>query len=134
MPLDASKYYLLYDGDCGLCNRWVQWVLKHDEKDQFRFMALQSEYGQQFLKERGLPLKDFDSLYLWKPQEFYLKKSDAVIKIGSVLGGKFQGLSVGKIIPQWVRNKLYDMVAKRRMNLMSPSCYLPTPEERQKFL
>lgn len=134
MLLDTSKYYLLYDGDCGLCNRWVQWVLKHDEKDQFRFMALQSEYGQQFLKERGLPLKDFDSLYLWKPQAFYLKKSDAVIKIGSILGGKFHGLSVGKLIPQWVRNKLYDMVAKRRMNLMSPSCYLPTPEERQKFL
>ncbi|NHW59559.1 DUF393 domain-containing protein, partial [Escherichia coli] len=90
--------YLFYDGDCGVCNRWVQWVLKNDKNDNFRFVALQSSFGQSFLKDRNLPTSNFSTLYLWKPNAFYLTKSDAVIKIGRVLGGKFRLLNIGKAV------------------------------------
>ena len=50
---DSSKYYVFYDGDCGLCNYWVQWILKNDHQKQFLFSALQSEFSQKFLKDNG---------------------------------------------------------------------------------
>ncbi|AFR35301.1 thiol-disulfide oxidoreductase DCC family protein [Riemerella anatipestifer] len=134
MNLDFSKYYLFYDGDCGVCNRWVQWVLKNDKNDNFRFVALQSSFGQSFLKDRNLPTSNFSTLYLWKPNAFYLTKSDAVIKIGRVLGGKFRLLNIGKAVPRFVRNKMYDLVAKNRMNIAGKQCLLLSEEEQKKFI
>lgn len=134
MNLDFSKYYLFYDGDCGVCNRWVQWVLKNDKNDNFRFVALQSSFGQSFLKDRNLPTSNFSTLYLWKPNTFYLTKSDAVIKIGRVLGGKFRLLNIGKVVPTFVRNKMYDLVAKNRMNIARKHCLLLSSEEQKKFI
>ncbi|WKS95491.1 thiol-disulfide oxidoreductase DCC family protein [Riemerella columbina] len=129
-----NLYYLFYDGDCGLCNRWVQWVLKYDKKDQFRFAALQSDFGQKFLRERQLPTKDFNTLYLWKPNDFYLEKSDAVLEIARQLGGQFWLLYAGKVVPRVVRHWVYDAVAKARFRLAKPTCLLPTAAERHKFL
>ncbi|QYQ96055.1 thiol-disulfide oxidoreductase DCC family protein [Riemerella anatipestifer] len=134
MNLDFSKYYLFYDGDCGVCNRWVQWVLKNDKNDNFRFVVLQSSFGQSFLKDRNLPTSNFSTLYLWKPNAFYLTKSDAVIKIGRVLGGKFRLLNIGKAVPRFVRNKMYDLVAKNRMNIAGKQCLLLSEEEQKKFI
>ncbi|MDY3338198.1 DCC1-like thiol-disulfide oxidoreductase family protein [Riemerella anatipestifer] len=134
MNLDSSKYYLFYDGDCGVCNRWVQWVLKNDKNDNFRFVALQSSFGQSFLKDRNLPTSNFSTLYLWKPNAFYLTKSDAVIKIGHILGGKFSLLNIGKVVPTFVRNKMYDLVAKNRMNIAGKYCLLLSEEEQKKFI
>lgn len=132
--IDSSKYYLFYDGGCGLCNRWVQWVLRNDKKDRFRFAALQSDFGKHFLSERGLDIDSFSTLYLWKPDAFYLTKSDAVLEISRLLGGRFYPIYLGKIIPRFVRNAIYDKVAERRMKLVSPHCMVPTAEERRKFV
>ena len=132
--MDYSKYYVFYDGDCGFCNYWVQWILKNDKKDQFLFTALQSDFGQKFLKERGLENKNFNTLYLWKPQEFYLLKSQAVTKIAKILGGKYAFLSYLNIFPKMISDKVYDEIAKRRLKLAAQNCLLPTPEERKKFI
>ena len=83
--MDTTKYYVFYDGDCGFCNYWVQWILKNDRKDHFRFAALQSDFGQKFLKERRLESNEFNTIYLWKPNEFYLLKSQAIVKIARIL-------------------------------------------------
>ncbi|WP_373710272.1 thiol-disulfide oxidoreductase DCC family protein, partial [Kaistella sp.] len=76
--VNTNKYYVFYDGECGFCNFWVHWILKKDVKNQFLFASLQSEFGQQFLSERNLELKNLDTLYLWKPEKYYLQKSQAV--------------------------------------------------------
>lgn len=128
------KYYVFYDGDCGFCNHWVQWILKNDKTDRFLFSALQSEFGQQFLKERGLESKAFDTIYLWKPKEFYATKSKAILAIAKVLGGKYALLASLNFLPGYISDKLYDQIAKRRMQLASEKCLLPTPEERKKFV
>ncbi len=132
--MDDSKYYVFYDGDCGFCNHWVQWILKNDHKDQFRFAALQGNFGQKFLKERGLENKNFNTLYLWKPNEFYLIKSQAVTKIARILGGKYALLSYLNIFPNFFSDKIYDQIAVRRQKLAAQKCFLPTQEERKKFL
>ena len=131
---DATKYYVFYDGECGFCNFWVHWILKRDDKDQFLFAALQGEFGQKFLRERNLELTDLDTLYLWKPDEYYLRKSHAVFKISEVLGGVYQFISVLRFLPTAITDFLYDRVAENRKKLATQACEIPTPEERKKFI
>lgn len=78
---------VLYDGDCGFCNFWVQWILKRDRKGRFRFAPLQSGYGQEYLRSRGLPAENFSTLYFLKNGRRYTKMY-AVIEIGRTLGGR----------------------------------------------
>lgn len=132
--IDDSKYYVFYDGDCGFCNHWVQWILKNDKKDQFLFSALQSNFGQQFLWQRGLDRKQFNTIYLWKPNSFYLIKSEAVTKIAKILGGKYGLMASMNIFPKFLSDKIYDKFAENRQNLGSQKCLLPTEEERRKFI
>ena len=132
--MDNSKHYVFYDGDCGFCNHWVQWILKNDKKDFFRFAALQSDFGHKFLKERGLETEKLDTLYLWKPEMYYLQKSQAITKIAKLLGGKHAILASMNIFPESISDKIYDQIAKRRLKLAAQSCMLPTAEERKKFV
>ena len=128
------KNIVFFDGDCGVCNFWVQWILERDKKDQFLFASLQSEFGQKFLSERGLDTKVFNTMYLWKPEQYYLEKSGAVLEIANLLGGVYKLSAIGKIIPKFLSDKLYDTVSTNRMKLANQKCYLPTPHQRKKFI
>ncbi|AZA86783.1 DUF393 domain-containing protein [Chryseobacterium shandongense] len=129
-----NKHLIFFDGDCGICNFWVQWILERDKKDQFMFASLQSDFGQKFLVERGLNTKVFNTLYLWKPGQYYLEKSKAVLKIANLIGGIYRFSVLGKIIPFYLSDKLYDIVSKNRMKIANQKCYLPTPHQRAKFI
>lgn len=129
-----NKNIVFFDGDCGVCNFWVQWILERDRKDRFMFASLQSDFGQNFLSERGLNTKVFNTMYLWKPGQYYLEKSRAVLKIASLLGGIYILSGVGKIIPSFLSDKIYDTVSKNRMKIANQKCYLPTPHQRAKFI
>lgn len=130
-----NKYdnVVLYDGECGFCNFWVQWILNNDSHDRFKFASLQSEYGQNFLINQGLPTDTFDTLYFIKKGNFY-KKMYAVIKIGEVLGGVYTGLLSLRVLPKFILDKMYDQVAENRKKLAGESCLLPTLEQRKKFV
>ena len=132
--IDKNKYYVFYDGECGFCNFWVQWILNNDKKDQFLFAALQSDFGQKFLKDRGLKSDDFDTIYLWKPDAFYLTKSDAILKIANTIGGIYNLATILKIFPKFTRDIGYNLISKNRKKLMEQECLLPTPEQRKKFV
>ena len=132
--IDPTKYYVFYDGECGFCNFWVHWILKRDNKDQFLFAALQGEFGQKFLGDRKLELKDLDTLYLWKPDEYYLRKSHAVFKISEILGGVYQFISLLRFLPTFITDFFYDQIAENRKSLATQACEIPTPEERKKFI
>jgi len=129
-----EKHIVFFDGDCGVCNFWVQWILERDKKDEFLFASLQSDFGQKFLSERGLDTKVFNTLYLWKPEQYYVEKSQAVLKIAGLLGGIYKLSGIGKIIPRFLSDQVYDMVSRNRMKLANQKCYLPTPHQRKKFI
>lgn len=131
---DPNKYYLFYDGDCGFCNHWVQWILENDTKELFLFAALQSDFGQRFLNERNLPTQELSTVYLWKPGGFYLTKSKAAFAIAGLLGGKYKLLSYLRFLPTFITDYFYSIVAKYRQNLASKKCFLPSPEERKRFV
>jgi len=129
-----NKHIVFFDGDCGVCNFWVQWILERDKNDHFMFASLQSDFGQQFLSERNLETKQFNTLYLWKPKSYYLTKSQAVLRIAYLLGGMYKLMAAGKIVPSFVRDKIYDKISENRMKIANQKCYLPTPHQRKKFI
>ena len=129
-----DKFIVFYDGECGFCNHWVQWILERDKKDKFLFSSLQSEFGQKFLNERNLPNQVFDTLYLWKPERFYLSKYQAILRIASELGRVYSLVNIGKILPDFIGNQFYNLVSRNRKKLAENQCFLPNAEQRKKFI
>lgn len=129
-----NKHIVFFDGDCGVCNFWVQWILERDKKDQFMFASLQSDFGQKFLSERGLETQQFNTLYLWKPHQYYLIKSKAVLKIANLLGGIYNLSIIGKLIPTFISDKIYNKISENRMKLSAQKCFLPDQHQKKKFI
>lgn len=130
----AKKHIVFYDGECGFCNYWVQWILKQDAKNDFLFSALQSNHGQEFLKERGLSTDIFDTIILWKPGEYYYKKSEAILRIAKIIGGKYGLFASLNPFPKFLADKIYDQIAANRQKILNQSCLIPTKEELEKFI
>lgn len=129
-----QKHIVFFDGECGVCNFWVQWILERDRKDQFMFASLQSDFGQKFLSERGLETKQFNTLYLWKPHQYYLIKSKAVLKIANLLGGIYNLSVIGKLMPTFISDKIYNKISENRMKLSAQKCFLPDQHQKKKFI
>lgn len=131
-----GKKIILFDGVCNLCNSAVQFVIEHDRKDIFRFVALQSELGKEILAYIGIDAKNIDSIILYEPGVAYYYKSSAAIEIARSLGGFWHFGTVFRVIPTGIRNRLYDYIAKNRYKWYGKkeSCMIPTPELKRKFL
>lgn len=131
-----NKKIILFDGVCNLCNLAVQFVIQHDTKDVFRFVALQSELGQEILKHIGVNPANVDSIILYEPGIAYYYKSQAVLEIAKHLGGFWHFGTIFRVIPTGIRNQLYDYIAKNRYKWYGKkeNCMIPTPELRAKFL
>lgn len=136
MELPKDKKIILFDGVCNLCDSAVQYVIKHDQKDVFRFAALQSDLGKEILDHIGIDPKHIDSIVLYEPGVAYYYKSSAAIEIARNFGGVFHLGTVFKIIPGFLRDKIYDYVARNRYKWYGKkdSCMIPTPELKAKFL
>jgi predicted DCC family thiol-disulfide oxidoreductase YuxK len=134
--IPEQKQLILFDGICNLCNSSVQYVIKHDSKDKFMFTALQSEVGQQIIKEYNIDTAKTDSILLYTPEVGISSKSMAALKIAFQLGFPNNLLCVFFIIPPFVRNYVYDYIAKNRYKWYGKkeSCMIPTPELKSKFL
>ncbi|NML71190.1 DUF393 domain-containing protein [Chryseobacterium sp. RP-3-3] len=129
-----DKHIVFFDGECGVCNFWVQWILERDKHDRFMFASLQSDFGQKFLSERGLENKVFNTLYLWKPGKYYYTKSRAVLQIAHILGGIYKLSAAGKIVPAFLSDQVYDLISRNRMKLANQKCFLPDQNQKKKFI
>ena len=134
--LPQDKKIILFDGVCNLCDSSVQYVIKHDKKDLFRFVSLQSDLGQKILKHIGINPIHTDSIVLYEPGISYYYKSTAALEIAKGLSGIFTLATVFKILPAGIRDFIYDYVAKHRYKWYGKkdACMIPTPELRAKFL
>lgn len=140
MPIHESNPIVLYDGVCGLCNRLVQFILKRDVHDRFRFASLQSEFAATLLKRHGADSRDLDTFYLvidqGQPEEHVLMRSDAILHVVNTLGGIWTLAGAGRILPKVLRDGMYRLVARNRYRVFGKheSCLLPEPNHRAKFL
>ena len=136
LDFPKDKKIILFDGVCNLCESSLLFVIKHDTKDIFRFVALQSDLGKEIIDHIGLSKKNIDSVILYEPGISYNYKSAAALEIAKNLGGFFHFGTVFKLIPNRLRNLLYDYIAKNRYLWYGKkdSCLLPTEEIKSKFL
>ena len=134
--MENSKQIILFDGVCNLCNGAVQFIIKRDKKDVFRYAALQSDLGKQLMSERNIDASQIDSIILIDPGVAFYIKSDAALEIGKQLSGYGVISSVLLWIPSSVRNIVYDIIARNRYKWYGKKeeCMIPTPELKAKFL
>lgn len=125
---------MLFDGECNFCDVSVQFILKRDPKGVFKFASLQSEIGQQLLKEYDVP-NHMDSIVLIDGDGFYTK-STAALKIARQLTNFWKYFYIFIIVPKFVRDIAYNVIAKNRYKWFGKkeACMLPTAEQRNRFL
>lgn len=134
---NSSEYkIILFDGVCNLCDNAVQFIIKHDSKDRFRFASLQSDTGKRLIEERGFNPEDLDSIMLIEPGVAYYRKSTAALEISRDLSGGYSLLKNFLFLPEGFRDSIYDFVASNRYKWFGKKdhCMIPTPELRSKFL
>lgn len=116
---DRRLPVLLYDGECGLCNGVVLFMLRHDRPGRLHFAPLQSEPGQGYLRAQGLPMADFGSLVFvpdWneKRQGGYLLRTDGALAAFAELDKPWRALSRLRIVPRMLRDGVYKLISKTR--------------------
>ena len=126
---------VLFDGVCNLCSSSVQFIIKHDNKKQFRFASLQSEFGQKVMEQFGLPTNELNSFILLENGKIYTKSTGA-LRVTKKLNGLWVLLYGFIIVPPFIRNAVYSFVARNRNKWFGKkeACWLPTPELRKLFL
>lgn len=134
--LPKGKKIILFDGVCNLCDASVNYVIKHDKNDLFRFVPLQSDLGQFILKHIGINPSHIDSIILYEPGIAYYYKSSAVVEIAKGLSGIFTWFTLFQILPTVFRDYVYDYVAKNRYKWYGKKqeCLVPNKEVVSKFL
>jgi predicted DCC family thiol-disulfide oxidoreductase YuxK len=132
---------LFYDGTCGLCARSVQFILKRERDDRtIQFAPLQGETAAGIMRAHP-ELAKVDSIILVEEDasghRHISTRSDAVLRILRYLGGVWSPLAaVARVLPGFIRNTAYDLVARTRYQVFGrdTACLLPTPEQRKRFL
>ena len=126
---------ILFDGVCNLCNGAVQFVIKHDKKNVFRFASLQSETGQGLLAQYNLPTNELNSYILIENNKAY-NRSTAALRVAKKLNGIITWLYGFIIIPKIFRDSIYDWIARNRYKWFGKKeeCMIPTPEVKARFL
>lgn len=125
---------IFFDGVCNLCNSSVQFVIQHDQKDQFKFTALQGAYAKEMLPKFNADPEKLNTILLLEDDRLYTKSS-AALRVTRKLNGLIPLLYAFIIIPKFMRDWVYDGIAKNRYKWWGKqeSCWVPTPELKCKF-
>lgn len=126
---------ILFDGVCNFCNSAVNFTIKRDKKNKIRFAPLQSIVGKQLVQQYGLPADDLRS-FIFIENNIVYTRSAAALRVCKYLSGLWP-LCYGLIIvPAFIRNGIYDWIAKNRYKWFGEKeeCMIPSPEVKAKFL
>jgi predicted DCC family thiol-disulfide oxidoreductase YuxK len=130
-----DKAIVLFDGVCNFCNGTVNFIIRRDRKDNFRFAPLQSEIGQKLLRQYDLNAPGIDSVVLIENGRAFTH-STAALKIARQLGGAWQIFSIFQFVPRPARDFFYRLFARNRYRLFGKRevCMMPTWEIKARFL
>ena len=133
--MEIENPIVLFDGVCNYCNSMVNFIIRQDKKKKFRFAALQSEAGQQLLKENDLPSGNFDSFILISQQKIY-QRSSAALRLYNQLPWYWKWTQLFWIFPRIFRDWVYGIIAKNRYRWFGKKdqCMIPTQEVKERFL
>ncbi|RYG21134.1 MAG: DUF393 domain-containing protein [Chitinophagaceae bacterium] len=126
---------VFFDGFCNLCNGAVQFIIGRDKKNIFHFSSLQSDYAQEILKKLTPNEGQSETMVVMEGGKIY-ERSTAALRVARRLDGFWPLLYGFIIIPRFIRDAIYQYVAKNRYKWFGKqeSCWVPTPELKDKFL
>jgi predicted DCC family thiol-disulfide oxidoreductase YuxK len=129
-----AKPIIFFDGVCGMCNAFVDLVLKVDREERFLFAPLQGATARQLLPPLAEDSREWSMLYL--DERGLHDESDASLQVYRRLGGIWWLLSLVRYIPRFVRTPVYRVIARNRYTWFGRknTCRVPTPAERERFL
>ena len=130
-----SHPVILFDGICNFCNAGVNFIIRQDKKKVFRFAALQSVAGQKILQQFNLPKEGFDSFVLVDNGKVY-QKSTAGLRVYDKLPWYWKWTQLAWIAPRFLRDAVYDFIAKNRYKWFGKKeeCMVPTADVKSRFL
>ena len=135
--MKSNKSIVLFDGVCNLCNSSVNFVLKRDKHNHFLFASLQSDAAKKLLLQlnQEKSIINLDSIILIENNTVY-SKSTAALRIAKKMGFPYLLLYPFSIIPKFIRNSVYDFIAKNRCKWFGKrdTCRIPTKTELNKFI
>lgn len=123
---------VLFDGVCNLCNGLVKFIIRHDRRGVVRFSSLQSHFARTILNEKSL---ETDSV-IYLTEEKALIRSDAILYMFRDMGGLWKLLYGFIVVPKFIRDFFYDLVARNRYRIFGKreTCMVPTPDMKERFL
>lgn len=126
---------LIYDGQCRLCSGFVRFVLRHDRRDRFRFVAAQSALGAALYLHYELEAVEYETNILLEDGRPWFK-SESSIRIFEGLGLPWSLAAMGRILPLALRDRLYEIIARNRLKWFGVRkvCFLLAPGQEDKFL
>jgi predicted DCC family thiol-disulfide oxidoreductase YuxK len=138
MSVSSQPYtepVILFDGICNYCNGMVNFIIRQDKNAVFKFAALQSEAGQALLEKYNLPKHDFESIILIDNGKAF-SNSTAGLRLYNKLPWYWKWTQVFWIIPRFLRDAAYNLVARNRYKLFGKkdACMIPGPSVRSRFL
>ena len=133
--IDLPHPIILFDGVCNFCNAGINFIINQDRKKVFRFAALQSEAGQKLLQQYNLPKEDFDSFVLIDEDSAY-QSSTAGLRLYNKLSWYWKWTQVFWIVPKFIRDGVYNIIAKNRYKWFGKkeSCMVPNQEIKDRFI
>ncbi|EPJ79940.1 MULTISPECIES: thiol-disulfide oxidoreductase DCC family protein [Pseudomonas] len=133
--LHPGEAVVLFDGTCKLCNGWAKFIIDHDQAHRIQLAAVQSPEGQALLAWAGLPTDDFNTIVLVSDNRFFVR-SQAMFKIMERLPAPWRWMRSGRIVPERMRDWMYDRIAQNRYRLFGryDACQLPSADHSRRFL
>jgi predicted DCC family thiol-disulfide oxidoreductase YuxK len=131
---DKRNPVVLFDGVCNLCSGAVQFIIKHDPQQKFRFASLQSKFGRKILQDFHLPSNELNSFILLDNGKIYTRSTGA-LRLARQLKGAWSLLYAFIIVPRFIRDAVYRLIARNRYKWFGKKeiCWLPTPELKNLF-
>ena len=138
-PSARGEHLVLYDGVCGLCNAATQFILARDRRGIFAFASLQSATGRMWLERFGRNPDSLDTFAIvtnYQTAPAMEDKSTAALLTARALGAPWSWLTIFKVMPKAIRDRVYDFVARHRYQWFGryDTCLIPTPDQRARFL
>ncbi|MDB5410610.1 MAG: hypothetical protein JWL84_5522 [Rhodospirillales bacterium] len=149
MPLEAFSYrsdpavpafpddrpIIIFDGKCVLCSAFAQFILRADRERRFRLLAAQTPLGAALYRHLGLDPVDYETSILLEDGRAWFK-SEGSLRIFARLGFPWSLATFARLLPRFVRDPLYDIVARHRLRWFGArqTCYVPDPSQADRFL
>ncbi|WP_062079143.1 thiol-disulfide oxidoreductase DCC family protein [Demequina globuliformis] len=124
-----ARPVVVFDGDCGLCNGFVAWLIRHDPHGRFLIAGSAGEVGRSALAAMGLGSHVADSTLVVATVDGPRLRSDAVAEVAGGLGWPWRAATAMRVVPRGVRDSVYDQIAKRRprREAEDSACGTPPP-------